>query len=183
MPPEGESKYSTYTDRCTYSLSGGSYRAPAMIQYTDNWQTPVASAQDTSNTPTIHRVRFKTSDDIHEGRTIYSADSAYEFDSPSNDGNEQYLQTHRNVTYHVSRDLDVEQSTDQDSQEFTPDIKYSTGSGDSGVHSNSPYLGVSESMSPAFSHIHLDQHLVSIHELDQSHISIGSKKIRNETYV
>lgn len=200
MPPEQNFDYNDHQSQ----KMNGSYYSPS-VKYSNNWQSPVKSnsgwatpittcvtpvknydscltpviKHDSWSTPTVsHRVRFKSAHQLLEERTI-SSDSAFEGDASST---EHYPdssgQPPSNPYYPPVSHLKV-QNRDFPLGEGN-DLRDSTGS-DSGVHSNNSPCP--DTMSPTLSHRHTDQSLVSIHELDQSHVSISSKKVRNETYV
>ncbi|XP_067944263.1 leucine-rich repeat transmembrane neuronal protein 3-like [Watersipora subatra] len=140
------------------------------ISCTGNWQTPV----NTGTWPTPHRVRFESTNQLYDGNTPAC--------TPRNNI-DTTLPTEKLVngigkSYYKPNYIDAEQLSETQSHD-DHGVKYSTGSGDSGVHSNSSCPGIDDNLSPSLSH----RQMTSLHELDQSHISIGSKKIRNETYV
>ena len=166
VPPDENSK--SYT---AYPVVESSNYSPN-IKYTDHLQTPVQHG--TWPASGAHRVRFKATNQLLEEHPIYNTESVVDMRGS--------LQPPAGYFYNSSTDcIEIDQYTDTHSQEFVPgenhDMKYSTGSGDSGVHSNSPII------EDSLPHRHLEQQMDSIHELNQSHISVGSKKIRNETYV
>lgn len=165
IPMQEEHNSILYPD---YSASAtqldASYYTPSKPVYTENWQTPASSANQRG-------VTFQSDNHLPDG----------EFDTLTRSKRDHPDRCH-SVTPSYTNNPYVDMFADEiDSQDYSSDVKYSTGSADSGVHSHSPYQG---SASPSLAaNRHRNEHTTSIQELDHTHTSVGSKTIRNETYV